>query len=507
MMEVPVEPQFNLLASEGSLSQVALAEVLKTVALNELSGTLEVSSGRVAKSVYFDRGFVVFAGSNADTDRLGHLLVRRGRITEDDLAAALSLVGERRRIGEALVGKGFLSEDELGEALAYQARAIVSSLFAAEGTYRFEEQECPIALDLRLSLSIYRIQLEGVRLMTNGELIGKSLPSLDTELVLSSCPPFSFEDVRFLPEELLVMEAAQKKRPVEGILQRVPKKRSTVLRTVYGLLSAGVLETVADRTVTPLKVQEETGTFLLSQIDSEADAVQTVDERQQLLLAFENTEHASACELLGVAPDASEEEIRRAYVIRQEEWESEQRKFQSEETLFLKVEEIRARLDRAKAKLLEERAPVAGTPKSTVAAFRSVEDRDEVKRLLKEVKLRKIVNDREGVISFLYEIVKLAPQNAKFEAMLAQALASHPVMRAKAERHFRKALSLDPQNAELHYLLGRYYLSFDMKNRALAEFKTALRIDPRLSQARSALVDLKASDDTSLQRKLKQLFA
>jgi Tfp pilus assembly protein PilF len=79
-------------------------------------------------------------------------------------------------------------------------------------------------------------------------------------------------------------------------------------------------------------------------------------------------------------------------------------------------------------------------------------------------------------------------------------------MRTKAERHFRRALSKDPQNAEAHYLFGRYYQSFDMRSRALAEFKAALAIDPKLSEARSALVELKVPD-AGLQDKLKRLFA
>lgn len=112
----------------------------------------------------------------------------------------------------------------------------------------------------------------------------------------------------------------------------------------------------------------------------------------------------------------------------------------------------------------------------------------------------------EGVISLLYEVVALEPENAKYEAMLAQALASHPVMKSKAERHFRRALSLDPQSAEVHYLLGRYYQSFDMRARALAEYKAALAIDPRLSQARSALVELEGEAEGTIQDKLKRLF-
>jgi cytochrome c-type biogenesis protein CcmH/NrfG len=116
-----------------------------------------------------------------------------------------------------------------------------------------------------------------------------------------------------------------------------------------------------------------------------------------------------------------------------------------------------------------------------------------------------MVEDREGTISLLYEVVALEPESVKYELMLAEALATHPVMKSKAERHFRRALSKDPQSAEAHYLLGRYYQSFDMRSRALAEFKAALTIDPKLSQARSALVELKGPDG-GIQDKLKRLF-
>jgi Tfp pilus assembly protein PilF len=151
-----------------------------------------------------------------------------------------------------------------------------------------------------------------------------------------------------------------------------------------------------------------------------------------------------------------------------------------------------------------EAAQIAPAPIKPTS--RKPSNKDEVKRLMREIKLRKMVNDDEGVISFLYELVQLEPENAKYEALLAQALASHEVMKKKAERHFRRAVSLDPQNGMLHYLLGRYYQSFDMKSRALAEFKTALRIDPAHAKARAALVELKG-DDTSLQDRLKGFFS
>jgi tetratricopeptide (TPR) repeat protein len=131
---------------------------------------------------------------------------------------------------------------------------------------------------------------------------------------------------------------------------------------------------------------------------------------------------------------------------------------------------------------------------------------DQLKRLLYDIKIRKAVNDKEGTISLLYEVVALMPQSAKYEAMLAEALASHSVLSKKAERHFRRALSLEPQSADLHFRMGRYYQSFNMKSRAVAEFKTTLRIDPRHSKARGALVELNESSDKPVGQLFKKIF-
>jgi tetratricopeptide (TPR) repeat protein len=495
------------MANVGSLARIALPEILKTIALTEKSGSLEVTSERIVRTVYFDRGFIVFAASSSESDRIGQLLLDEGKITKLQLEHAAQLM-HGRRIGEAIVAAGYLTGEELGRALASQARRIATSLFALEtAMYRFAEQECPIPLDLRLSLSLYRIQLEGVRAMTNDSLIESNLPPASRTVRLSRCPPFSFEDVSFVPLELLVMEAAQKERSIDAIAERVKKQRPDVLRTIYGLLSAGILEGAGKHAPERrLKVQEESGGFLLSR--PEPQKVQAQNVRQEVLLEFENSEGASPQELLNVRAEASPEEVEKAYEEQRSAWDEKQKRVENEKSLCLKVEEIRDRLARAKAQILERasRATPEPEPPPRPVPKKKPATSGDLKRLLQEIKVRKMVEDEEGVISLLYEVVALEPTSAKYEAMLAQALASHPVMQTKAERHFRRALSLEPQNAEIHYLLGRYYQTLGQRARALAEYKTALGIDPELSKARSALVEIKGPSEGSIQDKLKRLF-
>ena len=156
-----------------------------------------------------------------------------------------------------------------------------------------------------------------------------------------------------------------------------------------------------------------------------------------------------------------------------------------------------------KAEPVAPAVPVATTEKQPING-ESIGD--QLKRLLYDIKIRKAVNDKEGAISLLYEVTGLMPQSAKYEAMLAEALASHRVLCKKAERHFRRALSLAPQSADIHFRMGRYYQSFNMKSRAVAEFKTTLRIDPRHSKARGALVEISESSNKSVGQLFKKIF-
>ena len=489
----------------GSLERVAIPEILKRVNAHELSGSLEATAGTIVRTIYFDRGFIVFTSSTSKSERLGQCLLEAGRVTEEGIAIAVDLMTGRRRIGESMVEAGLIDEEELGQALVHQARQVATAIYALEqGMYRFDEQECPIPMELRLSLSMYRLQLEAVRKIPNHELIVDALPPFTEPVRLSECPPFSFEDVRFEPVELLAMEAAQKERPLGKLMERVNRGSVETERAIYGLLCAGILERVGpDGASTPLRVQEETGTFLLSALGDDSESEEAENVRQEVLLEFERSEHAAAESLLGVDADASEEDVRGAFADRMEKWDTKLEELDKDTTLCLKVDEIKNRLAQAKFELLQQgedrEAPISEAPRP-----KNLEE--EEKRLLRELKLRKIVEDEEGVISFLYELVRLEPEKAKYEVMLAQALAGHHVMRKKAERHFRRAVSLDSQNAKVHYLFGRYYQSFDMRNRALAEFKSALRIHPDFSEARRALVELK-STEVSLQDRLKRFFS
>jgi tetratricopeptide (TPR) repeat protein len=556
----------------GSLANVPLAEVFRRVAAEELSGDLQVHLGSAIKSVYFDHGFVVFAASNLKRDRLGESMIDAGRISRHEFAlASMIMKGTKRKFGEALVQAGVLSEEDLGREVAMQVNRIVLSLFKSkEGIYSFDERGTNIPVDLMVSLSIYRILLEGIRFMTDGKLILAGLPPLNTPVKVADRPPFTVEPRKLKAVEQDLLKRARNPIPLASLLQDPQADRGLALRASYGLWAAGLLESAGQTTKPPLKVQEETGVFVLSEIQRKFAKIRATNARQEILMEFDKLDRTPEPELLAVAGLAQESDVEEAFQKRQKEWEQKRAMVANERTLVAKIDVIQERLRQAyerlrtgpaapaealpadeappeafetpteqtlpplnedlfdeigmedmlgSAEFATEDEPViekspeepgsvetaaalvepaeavptkAEKPATTLYGAARVE---RVRQLLRDVKLHFQVRDWEHAVSLLYELVELEPESAQHHAMLARAMARHPVMRKDAERHFIEALRLAPQDADLHFSLGLYYKSFGMHSRAQHEFRTAIRINPRHDDAKKHISSGKNTKD------------
>lgn len=260
---------------QGSLAQTPLAEVLRQIAVEERSGDLQITGPSFIKTIYLDKGFVVFASSNRKTDRLGESMIEAGRISRHEFALASMLMKTtKQKFGAVLVEAGIVPEEELGRFVAAQVNRIVLSLFMAkQGNYRFDERPCSIPVELMVSLSVYRILIEGVRRISRKSLILAGLPSLDTEVKIVDQPPFTLDVDKLRSEEKSVLRAAKNGATIQDIVDIVGGHEGVSLRACYGLLSGGLLEPVEpDPRRRLLQVQEETGTFVLSEIRHKVEA-------------------------------------------------------------------------------------------------------------------------------------------------------------------------------------------------------------------------------------------
>jgi tetratricopeptide (TPR) repeat protein len=153
------------------------------------------------------------------------------------------------------------------------------------------------------------------------------------------------------------------------------------------------------------------------------------------------------------------------------------------------------------------RPPLRGPDDSQLAAgpgSSQFEGRAQIEHLLMEGEVRMTVADYANAVKVYQKLVKAAPRVAAFHLRLAVAMACYPRSSKLAEREFYEAARLEPDNAEIHYQWGLYYKVMKIKSRAVAEMRTAVRLNPRHKGARAELESLSPRD--SALTSLKKLF-
>jgi len=130
---------------QGSLRDVALADILRDLLSSKATGILNLQNNGQEKSIYLQEGNIVFASSNLLEDRLGNILVRAGKLTQEQAEAVLKLKGAtQKKFGAIIVELGFMTPKDLFDGLKLQVKEIIFSLFRWEdGLYRFAAGQLP----------------------------------------------------------------------------------------------------------------------------------------------------------------------------------------------------------------------------------------------------------------------------------------------------------------------------------------------------------------------------
>jgi hypothetical protein len=235
-------------ALEGPLKELQLHDVFQLLELGRKSGVLRVRSElrQMTAVVCFDRGAVVAAGLGDEPPLLGAMLLRAGKIAEEDLARARACQaeGDGRRIGDVLVALGAIPRRELDRQLKVRVEETICELLGwHEGYFRFEEGATPAdaVVEAPVRLPTEALLMEAARRLDEWSRIETKVPHLG---VVPKLPPLEqgtngrLDLVPFEWELLAAVDGARDLRELADVLGR---SELEVARTVFGLTSAGVL--------------------------------------------------------------------------------------------------------------------------------------------------------------------------------------------------------------------------------------------------------------------------
>ena len=148
---------------EGSLAEHDFPSLVQGLHRRGWTGLLTLSHAGIGKSVTVQDGRMVFASSSSADDRLGELLLRRGRVTLQQLETCSKAIGPGKRLGAALVEAGVLPAKELVKSVVEHTQEIIYSAFLlTEGQYRLQEGP-PSKEVIKLNMSTPDLILEGIR--------------------------------------------------------------------------------------------------------------------------------------------------------------------------------------------------------------------------------------------------------------------------------------------------------------------------------------------------------
>ena len=127
--------------AKGQLSTTGLPSLILDALEEHLSGTITVKQGKMAKVIFFHKGYPVYAQSNLRRETLGQMLVRMGRISAEDNHRALALAKSRKiNFGSALQVLRLMDQEGFGQELLVNVREkIESALVWRQGTWLFQE--------------------------------------------------------------------------------------------------------------------------------------------------------------------------------------------------------------------------------------------------------------------------------------------------------------------------------------------------------------------------------
>ncbi|MBP6572544.1 MAG: tetratricopeptide repeat protein, partial [Gemmatimonadales bacterium] len=216
---------------------------------------LSVANERNFGSIWFDDGWITFAGMVSRPDRLGERLLAAGRLRPEQLAQAIAVQQAMpgQRLGAVLRQLGYLTPEDVEGEVRRQVEETIYTLFTwTSGTFSFEAGVRPEEPEAALRLNPDGLLLEGARRVDEWSVIAKKIPSLDAVFALEGDVRGGAEgDEALVETERRLLPLLDGIRTARDLMDTTGLTDFEVCRVLYGLLSAGRLRRVATAPAAP----------------------------------------------------------------------------------------------------------------------------------------------------------------------------------------------------------------------------------------------------------------
>jgi tetratricopeptide (TPR) repeat protein len=314
---VPTPEQLAAIAQmrAGDFAKVPFAVLLHALASQRKSAVVEMRRGPIEKRIFIESGTPVDCRSNLAHETFGRFLVAQGKLREEDMTSALARSATLGvPLGQVLLEQELITAFELYRLLQQNlARKLLDAFTWRTGTYAIDTDHPPA--DSTLKIKPAQLVVTGVMKFTTQEEVDSSvIPLIGKRLGLHPEPVFPLEEIRLSAEQTKVTERLASRARIDEIAASVALPYEEVSRLIYALAILGIVgaEDSLPRNVIPAVKKPEPP----APVAKPATAVTLEDEllRNSLMQIYLGYRSKDAFELLTLAEEAGETEIRSAYV-------------------------------------------------------------------------------------------------------------------------------------------------------------------------------------------------
>jgi tetratricopeptide (TPR) repeat protein len=504
-----------------------LPGVLRELYVGRKTGVLTFTRGDERRSVRVRGGHIVTADTTVREDRMGEVLVRHGLLPAADLKRAVGFsLRDNKLLGVVLMELGLLDERGLEQALALHVRAVLSRVFSwQEGSYEFvdETDAAEKPGDVTLRMSTGDLILEATRSVQDPDVVRYNLGDIDRVLGLSNDPLLRFQRIGLTPVDGYVLSRVDGTLSAREVMQLIPLPSEEVQRSLFGLLSTGVVEYLLDLPAKPAPppvprpassrrkgvarrpaaAPDAAAESAAPPASSVPVAPSPVDTRRiEILEAYDTLQSGTHYDVLGIARDATEAQVKEAYFRMAKRFHPDVHHDEALHDLRDKLEAVFIRLGEAYEVLRNPRIRMSyerqlgPLPGAADAAGLPPVAREDPKALAQQAEeairraARSVAEEKYWeAIQLLETSVGRVEGKMKQEGrvLLARAYAKNPNWVKQGEELLQTVIRDDPQNVDAHFHLAAIYRAGSLKSRAQAMLRRVLELEPGHEEARLQL--------------------
>ncbi len=512
----------------GELQQHPVCELLCEIAAAGLSGSLRLENGQHKSILYFNKGELVYAASNARRHRLFDLLLKSG-ITEQQITACREFTNDQI-LAAQLLERGLFDKETLRHIFAQQLKEIILFVIGwHQGGWTFNALA-------RVKEDVWQeADISGILMDFSKKLSGAGLAAkFNHKKNVFSIAGKDSADAVLSSQEYFVLSRLDQPSNLQEVTILTGFSEAETARILYTLWLGGFVrrgnwpaafspEKINDILSAEIKLKEKPKKAVEKPVAAKAKpAAAGPDESpantekagfelsvEEYLAQVEKAE--TFYDVLGVDKSAEVSEIKTIYF-------AFARNFHPDKYHHQAGSEIHQRVQNAFTQIAQAYETLKDTEAREIYNFkvrRQLEKLQKRKELMEEMKAQSAAagideaaheeevnkleqareefdygfdflmsQDHASATPFFARAVTLAPQQARYHAYYGKALSNLDKNRHQAEQEFQTAIRLEPKNTGYRLMLIEFYMDVNLLKRAEGELKKLLAKEPDNEDAR-----------------------